>query len=62
VAHGASQSWLSGLVRRLATAAVLIPIAVALIFFGGWVAFAGALLTLGIGLWELRAMFAHKGW
>jgi phosphatidate cytidylyltransferase len=62
VAHGASQSWLSGLVRRLATAAVLIPIAVALIFFGGWVAFAGALLTLGIGLRELRAMFAHKGW
>jgi phosphatidate cytidylyltransferase len=61
-AEKSSGSWLAGLLRRVATAAILIPIAIALIFFGGWVAFAGALLTLAIGLWELRAMFAKKGW
>jgi phosphatidate cytidylyltransferase len=58
----ASGSWLADLVKRLATAGILIPIAVALIFFGGWVAFGGAVLTLVISLLELRAMLAKKGW
>ncbi|MBF6590021.1 MAG: phosphatidate cytidylyltransferase [Ktedonobacterales bacterium] len=61
-AHQAGGSWLAGLSRRLATAVILIPIAIALIWFGGWIAFGGAVLTLVIGIWELRTMFAQKGW
>ncbi len=62
-AAGATKSsWLSSLLMRLASAGILIPIAVALIFFGGWVAFAGALVTLVISLLELHAMFAKNRW
>ncbi len=55
-------SWRESLGRRALTALVLIPLVVALVFFGGWVAFAGALLALGIGISELRAMFRQRGW
>lgn len=54
--------WLAGLWQRLASAAVLIPIAIALVWFGGWIAFGGAVLTLILGAWELRAMLAHRSW
>jgi phosphatidate cytidylyltransferase len=61
-ARASGSAWLAGLLKRVASAGILIPIAVALIFFGGWVAFGGALLTLVIGLLELRTMLAKKGW
>lgn len=55
--------WLAGLRQRLLSAGVLIPIAVALVWFGGWIAFAGALLALALGLWEIRTVFArHRKW
>jgi phosphatidate cytidylyltransferase len=57
-----SGGWLVSLRQRLLSALVLIPIVIALIWFGGWIAFVGAALALGLGTWELRAMFAHKGW
>src|SRR5262245_27939019 len=38
------------------------PPVIALVFFGGWVAFAGATLFLLLGAYELHAMFVHKGW
>jgi phosphatidate cytidylyltransferase len=59
---GASLAWLGTLGKRALSALVLIPIVIALVWFGGWVAFAGALVTLLLAMWELRAMFAHKGW
>ncbi|HEU5442089.1 MAG TPA: CDP-archaeol synthase [Ktedonobacterales bacterium] len=58
----ARRSWRSSLLQRVRSAAVLIPIVIALVFFGGWVAFAGALVALGLGFFELRAMFRHAGW
>lgn len=59
-ASGSAQ-WLAALGRRAASAFVLIPIVIALIFFGGWVAFAAAALVLVLAAYELHAMFAHKG-
>jgi phosphatidate cytidylyltransferase len=55
-------AWLATLSQRVLSALVLIPIVIALVWFGGWVAFAGALITLVVAMWELRQMFAHKGW
>jgi phosphatidate cytidylyltransferase len=59
---GSSLTWLAALGKRVLSAAVLIPLVIALVWFGGWVAFAGALLTLLLAMWELWRMFAHKGW
>ncbi|HKS70231.1 MAG TPA: phosphatidate cytidylyltransferase [Ktedonobacterales bacterium] len=58
----AASSWRQSLGRRALTAVVLIPIVIALVFFGGWVAFAGTLVALLISFSELRAMFLHRGW
>jgi phosphatidate cytidylyltransferase len=59
---GANREWWASLGRRSATALVLIPVVVALVWFGGWVAFAGAGLTLVLALYELHAMLTHRGW
>ncbi|HEX6818110.1 MAG TPA: phosphatidate cytidylyltransferase [Ktedonobacterales bacterium] len=59
---GPRSSWLVGLRRRVASALVLIPVVIALAWFGGWIAFAGVVLVLLLGTWELRDMFAHRGW
>lgn len=56
------RSWRTSLEQRVRSAAVLIPIVIALVFFGGWVAFAGALIVLGLGFYELHTMFRHAGW
>ncbi len=55
-------SWLTALVQRSLSAIVLIPLVIALIFFGGWVAFCGAAVALMLGSYELHAMFTHKRW
>ena len=55
--------WLAGLRQRLLSAGVLIPIVIALVWFGGWIAFAGAVVALALGMWEVRTMFAaHRKW
>ncbi|MGO8949779.1 MAG: phosphatidate cytidylyltransferase [Ktedonobacterales bacterium] len=59
---GARAAWLAALGQRSLSALVLIPIVVALVFCGGWFAFAGGALALLIGMSELNAMFVHKGW
>lgn len=56
-----SAQWLAALGRRALSAVVLIPIVIALVFFGGWVAFAAAALALFIAAYELNGMFTHKG-
>lgn len=56
-----SAQWLAALGRRALSAVVLIPIVIALVFFGGWVAFAAAALALFIAAYELHGMFTHKG-
>jgi len=55
-------SWLRSLAQRSLSAVVLIPLVIALVFFGGWVAFFGAGLALALGMYELHGMFANKGW
>lgn len=57
-----SSRWLAVLARRATSAFLLIPVVIALVWFGGWIAFAGALLTLLLSIWELHGMFANKGW
>ncbi len=59
---GSRSNWLVGLRQRVASALVLIPVVIALAWFGGWIAFAGVVLVLVLGAWELRDMFAHRGW
>ena len=60
---GSQAGWLAGLRQRLLSAGVLIPIAIALVWFGGWIAFGGAVVALALGMWELRTMFAaHRKW
>ena len=54
--------WLASVGQRSATAFILMPIVIAIAWFGGWAAFCGALLTLVVGLYELRHMFAQHGW
>lgn len=56
-----SAQWLAALGRRALSAGVLIPIVIALVFFGGWIAFAAAALALLLGAYELHGMFTHKG-
>ncbi|HLZ24082.1 MAG TPA: CDP-archaeol synthase [Ktedonobacterales bacterium] len=58
----ASSGWLASLAKRATSALILIPVVIALVWFGGWMAFVGALLTLLVATWELHDMFAHKGW
>lgn len=59
---GSPLAWLKTLTQRTLSAILLMPVVIALVWFGGWVAFGGAALALAIGLWELRRMFAAKGW
>lgn len=58
-ASGSAQ-WLAALGRRAVSALVLIPIVIALVFFGGWIAFGAAALALFVGAYELHGMFTHK--
>ncbi len=61
-ATSAAVGWLANLRQRVGSAAFLIALVVSIVFCGGWIAFVGALGFLGVGAWELSAMFAHKGW
>lgn len=47
---------------RLRTAFILIPIIVAVVWFGGWVGFVAAGAVVLVCLWELRTLFASRGW
>ncbi len=59
---GSPLAWLATLGKRSLSALVLIPLVIALVWFGGWVAFGGAMVALLVGMWELQRMFAHRGW
>jgi len=54
--------WLTSLRQRVLSAVVLIPLVLGVIWLGGWVAFAAAVLVLLGGMFELRAMFVNVGW
>ncbi len=55
-------AWLANLAQRTATAAILIPAVIVVIWFGGWVAFGAITLIALQATRELSDMFARKGW
>src|SRR5260370_33782743 len=60
-ATNANPSWLAALAQRSVSALVLMPLVIALVFFGGWVAFGGAVLALLLGDYELHALLLPHG-
>lgn len=60
--RASSGGWMASLQKRLLSAAVLIPIAVALVWFGGWVAFAGVAAAMVLCMLELKTMCASRHW
>jgi phosphatidate cytidylyltransferase len=61
VAERATPEWVQSLSRRLITAGIAIPVVLAMVWFGGWVTFTGALLIMGLGIYELDQMFRKIG-
>lgn len=61
-ANASSGGWLASLRQRLGSAAILIPLVIGIVYCGGWIAFAAAIIFLGLGAWELSQLFANKGW
>jgi phosphatidate cytidylyltransferase len=61
-ARPASSGWLANLRQRLGSAAVLIALVIGIVYCGGWIAFAAAVIFLCLGAWELSQLFANKGW
>lgn len=59
VAERATPEWKLSLTRRVITAAVAIPVVLGMVWFGGWVTFAGAFIIVALGIYELHSMF-HK--
>jgi phosphatidate cytidylyltransferase len=58
----ADRQWFRSVGLRLLTAAVGIPIVLAVLWFGGWWAFATAGLVAGLGISELYIMMANEGY
>jgi phosphatidate cytidylyltransferase len=58
----APSAWLVNLRQRVVTAVVLIPVVLAVVWLGGWAAFAAAAVVVVVGTWELRALCARRGW
>ena len=58
----ATAEWLLNLGLRARTAFLLMPVIIAITWFGGWAAFAGALVVTLVALWELRGLLAQRGW
>lgn len=54
-------TWRQSLVVRWATALIAIPIILVFVWFGGWIAFAAALLIVALCLYELHIMMLHAG-
>ncbi|HEX9056759.1 MAG TPA: phosphatidate cytidylyltransferase [Ktedonobacterales bacterium] len=57
-----TSEWLTSLGQRFTTAFILMPVVIAITWFGGWVAFGGALLVVLVGMWEFHGMFTQRGW
>lgn len=62
VVNRATPEWGRSLTRRLVTAAIAMPVVIALVWYGGWVLFAGGITLLGLGIYELHTMFHKLGY
>ncbi|HZU68225.1 MAG TPA: phosphatidate cytidylyltransferase [Ktedonobacteraceae bacterium] len=52
----------SGVVQRVITSFIAIPIVLVFVWFGGWWAFAAAGLVVVLGINELHTMMVHEGY
>ncbi len=57
----ANRQWLRALLLRVLTAIVGIPIVLALLWFGGWVLFAGLAVIITLAIYELHRMLVGDG-
>ncbi len=58
----ADRQWFRSVGLRVLTALVGIPVVVAVIWLGGWWAFAVAALVAVLGIYELHTMMLHEGY
>lgn len=56
------RQWYRSVGQRTITAIVGIPIVLAVVWFGGWWAFAACVLLVALGAYELHAMMLHEGY
>lgn len=61
-AAGVKRSWVASMRTRVLSALVLIPVVIALVWGGGWWAFAGAATVYVAGVLELRGLVARREW
>lgn len=57
-----ARQWNRSLIQRLLVSIVAIPIALAFVWFGGWWTFAGIVLIVILGTYELHNMMFHSGY
>jgi phosphatidate cytidylyltransferase len=62
VPEKADRQWFRSVGLRVLTALVGIPVVVAVIWLGGWWAFAVAALVAVLGIYELHTMMLHEGY
>src|SRR5215467_9449775 len=56
-----NRQWLRALLLRVLTAIVGIPVVLALLWFGGWVLFAGLAVIAVLAIYELHRMLTGDG-
>lgn len=61
-AEKANRRWIQSVGQRLLSSAIVIPIILAFVWFGGWVAFAGTTLIVLLAGYELHNMMLHSGY
>lgn len=62
VSEKASRQWNRSVGQRVITAAIAIPVVLAVVWLGGWWGFAAATLTVILSVYELHTMMLHEGY
>jgi phosphatidate cytidylyltransferase len=58
----AERQWYRSVGQRTITSVIGIPVVLALVWFGGWWAFAGVTIVAVLGAYELHNMMLHEGY
>lgn len=58
----ARRQWNRSLGQRIITALIAIPVVLAIVWLGGWWAFAAATIVVILGAYELHRMMLHEGY
>lgn len=62
VSEKAGRQWNRSVGQRVITAAIAIPVVLAVVWLGGWWGFAAATLTVILSVYELHTMMLHEGY